>query len=801
MSWISQTLYHLHLAKRGFGAPDAAQIEASLEKHKTLVTTEVEVPGYLYEVSRAFARDWAKRYTSVKCVNNIHLTFGSGACLEITREKGGRGEYCRKLLNDFLNSAVLLQLPRNCNYYNLWGEVAISTEMIVLYGFEDGGVVYYPSTALYAYNGRFPNDQVLMRDLLFHEMVLSEELLLPDLAADFESPLGLMFDLFFRDPKLDPDRIIRQKLGNYDYRATAVEDRACKARTITIESAKRGTLGHLLRTYMYALLEKDPNCVLSSDKAEGSLSRLFKKVGQGRKDYRFLSLDLSCATDTFSQLICRGLLNGIIDSVRAINLPLWKQFCVLKQDVASNSLIYYPGLKDKPIVKQVRGILMGTPESWTILNLYLEFFDRLSEKTWELVQDSSRLESWSDPVIQMASDRLLPIKDTPGVCKERCGDDEVKYGPKGPLQHFVKLLKLSGAVPSVGTNCISKTTCVFTETIARIYPGKGLYWIDILRIVGLVDAKGLNRLPKLKEVPRLWFRGLAYTSALKWWNANEWQRIGAKAIKLWGHWLMVKFLADVHRLGLQPYLPQRFGGLSLPHPGGRELSHIPTRYRQVLQYVIRDDVRPDAFFERESLNIWANGDSSDLSEEADRLSKHLIWALFGEDRRIQSAEQWQDCYPTADSKRIGGEPGQKVWIHLGTLRTILGSTLPLNDISIMIIRQWCQEYGMVPIGTFWKEYTGNLRNSLYLTKRSFSIHSPAHTLAAKARQFHKKMAELYSKAKSYPPISTKLSLDDLEKRVTWLDNFILVRKSVYRSIDVLEQRPGPYVGLERINFG
>jgi hypothetical protein len=397
----------------------------------------------------------------------------------------------------------------------------------------------------------------------------------------------LALSLWDEDPNLDP--FLDVDLPDPIYRAEAVDDCGCKARVVTIGSAAWITLGHLFRTYLYSCLEGDPEMILGDDAILGAFPEWFARVESsgGIPNWKFLSVDLTSATDTFSSDVCHSLALGVAISLEGFDKVLYRKMCILARNVSVSSLISYPDATD---IIQERGMMMGTPESWGILNLYNKFFTSLAEQLY-LVAPLQVPLSWRDPFVQEA---LTKVKFAPKslAISKRCGDDQVIYGPDRVLDNYTRLISLSGAVPSPGTNAVSERYITFTQSLAQWVGGR-VEWIDIVRIISLVDWKGINRLPSVKEVPRIWFRGLSFQLALRWWNATPWESAVRKGLLIFGQYLCSDFIKSVASQGGEPFLPTVLGGLGFPHPTGRELRHVRPRVLRCVIFSLRDDQRPE----------------------------------------------------------------------------------------------------------------------------------------------------------------------------------------------------------------
>jgi hypothetical protein len=195
-----------------------------------------------------------------------------------------------------------------------------------------------------------------VRKLFFTEMLLWDELQdsrkidLDQISLPEPSVLGPGPFLSFwdEDPCIDPDLVgILQE----QFIARAVDDQGCKARVITVGPGSWITLGHLFRTYLYAIMEGDREMILGEESAQGAFPEWFDRVGdrlqydEDASSFLFQSVDLTNATDTFSSEVCQSMALGVADSSKRKNISLWRKLRILARNVASAAEIYYPDLR------------------------------------------------------------------------------------------------------------------------------------------------------------------------------------------------------------------------------------------------------------------------------------------------------------------------------------------------------------------------------------------------------------------------------------------------------------------------
>jgi hypothetical protein len=517
-------------------------------------------------------------------------------------------------------------------------------------------------------------------------------------------------------------------------------------------------------------MSSDNEMIISEENAGGALPEFFNRVNQAGTlfSWKFLSVDLTSATDTFCQGICQSLALGVADSCRV--LYAWRKLRILARNVSSLSEISYP---DGSTIIQERGILMGTPESWGLLNLYNKFFTILAETVYENGGIPSGVTlMWQNPVLQ---ESLRSLNRQSLCITKRCGDDQVIYGPPQVLTYYTDLITMSGAIPSPGTNAISEEYITFTQSLARFHKGK-LDWIDIIRIISLVDWKGLNRLPSLKEVPRIWFRGLSVYLALRWWNLNEWELAVRKGLYIFAQYLSADFLQKAARSGAEPFLPSNLGGLGFPHPAGRELSHCATRTVRVISYLLRDDQIPETFYERTLLNVWLMSNSPSPSwQRVMDLEKVVFYRFFCPNHR---AKTWESF--------LSDDPGKFYWIDLNQLRNLFEVSLPLTAMNYKFLQGIIRERSLLmkPIGFVWKEMVEAVRSHFSLDYSSEGIMTnTSFKFSGRVKMFRQKRDSLFKKT-SQMKLDVEnwrtMSSEDLQSRLTWADSYIWCSPSAWK---------------------
>jgi hypothetical protein len=791
LDWYASANFQLHLAKRGFGLPGEVQRQKALKKHAEYLSRDIQVPPTVTSAAYSFAFDYTRENLGLKY--QFSTSVGSGACLERSHSRGGRANFVQSILSEFLDrdphivvKCRKVLMGKNI-FYNIWGEklnlshfdgspykkmVGGSLSLVIPYRQLYGKITSIPGSSFMKL--RVQDYETLTQACLFQYLWDTQEL-------EFElkkkpyagKEHGIFHSIFLEDPSLDPGNVW---FSTPEYRAEAVDDVGVKARVITVGNGAWVTLGHLYRTAMYSVMSADKETILS-EFADGAFSEWFSRVNQSGalkdESLRTLSVDLSSATDTFSKSVCSALAQGSADAIKGTNLSHWRRVSILVQrNVSANANISYPDSESLDFIIQKCGVLMGNAESWTILNLYNRFFTRLGESMCRIDSTFSP-KDWSHPIICKA---LEKFSDKPLCITKRCGDDQVILGPVTALRNYLNVITLSGAIPSPGTNAISKRFMTFTQSLCWVTDGGQIDWIDIVRIISLVDWKGINRLPAIKEIPRIWFRGLSYYLALRWWGRDEWQKSVKKGLYLFGQWICSGFIKRCSSIGLEPFLPLSLGGLNFPHPAGCELKHVRPRILRAIGYLLRDDQRPEVFQKRLSLDIWNLRDSENpVAQRASKISDRVFSVIFNEASRL-------DLSKDSLEESAG-------WFDLNQFRTLTGGTFPLDELNLNIIKDGIKTFKFVPIGAYWKSVSSRIRSQTALfTKVPESDKNPDQSITNRAKLFQKRVHSLTKQAGYWddafdPKRWSSKELPFLEKRLLWADHFIFISKTLNQQTD------------------
>jgi hypothetical protein len=327
-----------------------------------------------------------------------------------------------------------------------------------------------------------------------------------------------------------------------------------------------------------------------------------------------LSLDLSQATDTFDRRLCKELVSGLIESIATVEPMAYKTCCFLEQVAVPDWLITFRewramGLDKDFELQSVRGIMMGTPISWLVLNLYNKFCR-------EVALTAFRLDiSWRECV---ATRPILPSNIPFTVF---CGDDCATRGPEPELNIFVDILETSGAVPSPGVNSISTEFATFTE-LFFIAEGIDFKLIPVPKLKCFAPKMFASRLPREKEIPAEWTRGTASSSQISYCSTDEYFKTKVPILRRLPFIHNRRFVDLCRKLGLPVYLGREFGGLGYYHRPGR---NDPPKLLRAVAILTKHDQSLGTYLDLRSLgSVWDINSRSELGTISKSFSRYAV---------------------------------------------------------------------------------------------------------------------------------------------------------------------------------
>jgi len=700
-------LYTLYSIKGGLPKPSHEKCLKSLELHRETTTGGGVTPEPILLLARRFSEQYRSEFKPNP--NEISLTNSSSSTYEYSRSDGGRGEFMKDTFIRTLNG--LLERTHYQGSFTALGGI---------WNFESG---FLQDASLGTPMMKEFSVLFLLDDACREGWVprpTEEPLEGGPYTGRYTAPPRISFEDF--DPK------------PYPARAVTVEEQGNKARVVTPAASVVASLLHLMRTYCYSSLKKDPEVgTISGDGTLVSFMKRANKFLESRdeaflKDRVLLSLDLTRATDTFHMDVSSQLLSGYLSDP---STPLLVR--VLGPLSTSSMEVLYEDLEDdvEPMATS-RGIPMANPSSWFLLNLFNRFF-------WELSGALLR-EAPGRTIDQIIRNLLkgrfskMKFRRTGGdPLTSRCGDDQISLTTKRRALLFERLLPFGGAIISAGVHMRSASFGTYTKQMCFLdRKSKKLRFLDILRVRSLSTPD--SRLPGKKEVPPSWSRGIAASRELAWWTGPVYA--GASTY-LW--WRYHEFLESAIRLKIEPWLPRKFGGLEFPH-FRKEIQFLSPKTSRMLSILFRSDYNIENLLSLESLgSLWDPSYSGDLGKKTNKVVKYVL--SRGSFMNIERAR--------ADGFLNGVET--EIYPKWWTLAPI---------------EERMKEHGWMPLKDYLSDLRGQVQGLL-----SWSSDLPAiekvPSLRAISRKFLQTRSKILSRDSHVYQKLQAASYDELCKRLDW----------------------------------
>jgi hypothetical protein len=606
-------LYEFYSLKGALPVPSQERCTNALLKHRETLTSGGETQPEILHAAERWAHWYAKKYPPKASSSKISIN--SAAILESSRSKGGRSVWIRDLIKKLKEK--YFYIPEYLSEFKLFSVF--------------GDYIGEPTSPfiedIYCKVEILPGGEEALNDAskAWEEILI---LYLLDMAADegfVPRPSGgaqawpneednLYMGLYLAPPEIHLEGF---KPKEYPTRASVVEEQGDKARVITILGGCLSTLLHIPRTYSYTSLGKNPQ--IGTISGEGTLFSFMKRVNKVLKENPdisldgliLLSLDLSRATDTFHQDLCRSLSLGFFkDSPMKVR--------ILVPLATSPLSIEYPRKsRIEKVESTSRGIPMGNPTSWFLLNLFREFFWDLSrfleanlrhdesfrgkKRNLRGVIKDGKLTGWS--LMRMET---FPSGAPTDLLTSGCGDDQISLCSLRQALIFESLLEAGGGIISPGVHFRSESFGFYTKQLCKLdRASRSLAFVDILRVRSLSSPD--SRLPGKKEVPPSWSRGVAAFKELEWWKGGEYEESLYRSSCTFLFWKYSKFLKSATSYGLEVYLPQSFGGLNYPHYLREIRISGPTK--RMLSILLRNDLSLDHLLKSHHLGSLFSADS------------------------------------------------------------------------------------------------------------------------------------------------------------------------------------------------
>jgi hypothetical protein len=376
-----------------------------------------------------------------------------------------------------------------------------------------------------------------------------------------------------------PDRNPRGKVA-------VIAERGNKARVVTVMERDALVLGHLARKRLMIGLRK---WNLVSTALKGNTRGVVKELEGSTGDV--ISSDLRAASDLIPLDISDAMVRGLRLSGRLTDVELrGLERCVGPQDLEWKDL--HGEGSGVTTATTSRGLLMGLPTTWSLLNLYHGW-------CWEAA---------------LATDPLPPFPKAPKPIRSKSrifGDDLIGVTTPSGKHAYERRLIESGAELSAGKHFSSPNRGVFLECLwefrgdsRRISDG-----IPIYRQLSQKDRKHKRVRVNVNEItlrhwkhifslPFIPLKGLVtgepsmvanretLSSAPDWWTAGvvetSYVRAGhdPKTVSAVARTLRPRLPNELARLGIPPFLPRELGGAGLVTTSNK-LS-APSKHRKAL---------------------------------------------------------------------------------------------------------------------------------------------------------------------------------------------------------------------------
>jgi hypothetical protein len=481
-------------------------------------------------------------------------------------------------------------------------------------------------------------------------------------------------EVFIRLIRLDKEREVR---------VSPVLEQGFKTRPITVNHGAWGTLMHLPRLWLFAMLSRCaeiPSLAKKffgwEKKVPGTVNYALRKMPNGEVN----SLDLTAATDNFSKDLCASLYEGFTANCP----PLIRELG--RETFRPVTLIYRWKDGVERVRSTSRGILMGDPVSWSILNIHNIFLWRLADEV-DAYTGKVLLARLSD-----FSGFKVPKTEPDQVGVVRCGDDQAAVAPPQRCRNFEALLNSVGAVISVGAHFASQDFVFYAKSIYMKCEGKFTYY-DIFP-TRFVTGPQRTR-PGERQIPAWWHIGSATETGVSWFHAGFESRKTEFDHAFWvAGWFFRKAIRNLLHMGIEPFLPRELGGLGFVSARRKFIAITPLG-KAVWDMLLRDDVSVKAWLLLHIASfVWS------LAPDAKRATMLESATLFFRMYYPSALDGFSDAMragPDTDGVWIGmlGDPGNPLGIardpglpySLGdAVSAFSGNRFPPYEVSTMEYR-------------------------------------------------------------------------------------------------------------------
>jgi len=560
---------------RALPYPGGKEAVEALKSHRSVLASPHGVPGPDRLALKVWATRWGKRYGRFAASDVARMQASSSATLDVSRFWGG----ARTDLRDRVNA---------------WFE-------------EEPGVPSNPADRLnlfptFADPSRFTETGESNRAAMGHAATRGSVEYVVDISADPDGERRRVAQII-RDCSLRSaaDALAGGPLPECE--AATIKERGFKTRIVTKSPIWLVEAGHLVRSVVWPMLERDPRikASLSGERLVGLFRDLREdpvEAPLGLGDPLLVSADLTKATDGLSQAAIAAVWEGVCDGA---GLP--DDVRRLGRLVLGPQVVRYTELEEATgkeegelTITSVRGCLMGLPLSWFILNLV-------------------NLWAAEDSVAEVQRSQGIPIKPFGAFRLAVCGDDLAGVLPALSHCGYERRIRAVGSGLSAGKHLVSHHLLLFTEQMAwfehikvpapdwallgRLKPGSvvsaelDLFRMDASFLVDYVPVRSIvhpghfetkRASPFCYEMPTWATSGPAISSSIPAWSSSFTRRRVGRLVTI--------LRPEIRRLecrGIPARVPRALGGGGFPPlRHGRVLQDCRTDYRRFLFRVLLD---------------------------------------------------------------------------------------------------------------------------------------------------------------------------------------------------------------------
>jgi len=514
--------FQISCFKRALPLPDQAKVKQSMDKFVEITSKEFTTdPVHLTSIRR-FCLNWGKTFAG-KFNGDMQFRPPSGATYRSTRKSGGGSEEIRGVLNSWLNKQIDFQEYKLLLQYSNYSFIGFR-----LY-----------DESIEEFEGYRPRLVLLKRTLTSREAeVFSVGPGVPDVNSFLE-------EVYRTEACLDDltSLVSGVRLPKMAY--ASVKENGGKVRSLAKSEASFIYLLHGVGTSLRDLLKHEISTrgAVSGQPFESWLTILRKWKAKLREPttrsclrdesaFVFRSADLTQATDLMPRDLLQSIVSGLVEGL-GINMGKGQESLFGKLLFASIG-DYQMDLPDGTTFITKRGVSMGLPTSWFLLNIY---------NLW-LVETS-----WYDVlgIRGFGSHRVARSH-------AQCGDDLVAYWPSVVNERYTVLLEQTGGAPSAGKDLTDKQCFNFVEK-AGLLSGTKIRAPNVIPLRAVCGSSSSSGIPDYIEA------GASISSVMSQLPYGSARRVIVSRIVGVSHSLLIKRL---HKMGLNPYVERKFGGGGFP---------------------------------------------------------------------------------------------------------------------------------------------------------------------------------------------------------------------------------------------